>query len=487
MTAVLERTLGKLGRHLPWLAPAAISAWALLLKAALDLPMTGALALMALAGLLLGIVWLVSPAPERRLALSLFLIGLWVCTLQTLAWRTFPQWSDSNPDSRQYDGQARALALHWRGDPAAAAEHYLKGLQRQGIAQWVPGDDRPYDQILGVGRYFYPLYVAAIYWLADGSRMTAISGHLPMLAANVAVVFLLALSLFRRRDVAWLATGLVLLDGNLALWGSVLMRDALILLLASLALLGSVRLWRGGAGGWANGLLLLGALGLQSVVRFNAVAALIFAGLAAAVAGWRASTRRRALFAAVGMGAALSVLVQTVPGLAQAWENSLPGHVVHENLLIFQGAKQVVQAATDGSAESHEKMDGVRREWHANLRAQPLWVNLARAAARSLMGPFPWVALTHGLSGTNFYELMYPGMALWMLCLPAFFYALWRVPARDDPAVLLCLVWLGTATLIYMIGYGQLDGRSRMMVQSLLWIFTAQGIVWLREKWPERR
>lgn len=475
-------------QQVPQLALLAMIGWVWLLQVALGLPPLGALVLAGLAFLLFGLMWAIAPAAERRAVAALYLAGLWACALQTLALRTFPQWQDAYFDSALYDRQARALVMHWQGLAVPTAEFHLKTLVQRGVPEWLPNDKWSYGQALGMSRYLYQLYLAAMYWLTEGSRLTAISGNMAFLATNVAGAFLLALSLFRQRAVAWLAAGLILLDSNPALWGSILMRDALISFLAMLAALGSVQLLRGDGRRWANGSLLVGALGLESLTRFNTVLALAMAGTVVGLAAWPGTWWRRSLIGLLGLAAAIVVLYQVVPGGSKGWKGNLFGHVVQENFQFIHQSRWVVQAMLGMAPkdEKRAKIDDVRRAWLTTLRERPWWETLGRATARSLMGPFPWVAFTHGISGTNFYELMYPGMTLWILCLPAFFYALWRVPVRGDPAVLLCLTWMGAVALIYIVGFGQLDGRNRMTIQPLLWVFTAQGMVWMKAKWTTR-
>ncbi|MGZ8250097.1 hypothetical protein [Methylomagnum sp.] len=473
--------------RLDWRAGAALLGgclWAGMLALSGKFPVSGMALLWLEALSVLLLMRALASGADRATVTLIFALALPLFTAEALLAQSTDQWGHARFDVPLYDLQARALVMHWDGLEVSAREFKLKGLLSLGIPVWQPDDARPYSDVLGMGRHLYQLYIAGVYAVTGHSTATAIFGNLPLAAGGAAGTFMLARALFQSQRVAGLAAGLIVADPGLAVWSAILMRDVLIAFLTALALLGSVRLLRREKP-WLNGPLTAGTLAVLVLVRFNVVVALALAGLAVALSGWRAMVWRRAMYAAVGIGVVIFGLAQIAPGLVQSWENSLPGHVVEENLRILAGANRVVESATGAAlSEPTEKIDAVRRDWHADLRRQPLWLNLTRATARSLMGPFPWVALTHGLSGTNYYELLFPGMTLWLLCLPAFFYALWRVPVRDDPAVLLCLVWLGTVAMFYIIGYGQLDGRNRLMAQPLLWTFAAQGILWLREKWP---
>jgi 4-amino-4-deoxy-L-arabinose transferase-like glycosyltransferase len=467
------------------LTAAALALWVGLLSRMVEPPpMAGLALLLAEAVALLGLVRSLAPEAERRTVAMLYLGGLLLYSLQTLVIQSCPQWADHFSDSAGYDLGARALLLHGQGEPVPAAAFRLKGLVRAGIDYWPPGDAYRFADVFGMSRALYLLYLAGIYAVTEGSRATAVLGNLPFLAGMAGGVFLLARELSGQRRVALLAAGLVLLDPNFAVWGSVLLRDALIACLCVLALLGGVRLARRGVQTGPLGLV-LGALAALAALRFNAVAAFAAAGALAALPRWQHVPQRKTLMALAGLGLAAVLAVALLPGPRAAWEASPPGRILHENIQILLGGARVLEAASgQGRAEDDARINAVRRDWHARLREQPLWLNLARSGARTLLGPYPWVALTQGLAGDNFYELMYPGMALWLLLLPGFFYAWWWLPVRRDPAVALCLTWLLLETAVYVIGYGEFSGRERIMAQPLLWIFAAWG-AW--ELWARRR
>lgn len=453
-----------------------LGAWLALLALAGKAPPAGlGLLLGEAVAVLAGLRWLAAPA-ERGTVMRLFLAALALYTLEVLAVQATPQWlNDSAFDSARYDLNARALVRHWQGLAVPAAEFKLTGLVRNGIAAWLPGDSLPYREVLGMGRYLYQLGLAVVYALADGSRTTAVFANLPCAAALVPGAYLLALALFARRRTAFLAAGLVLLDSNFAVWSSLLMRDIGVALGALLALLGCVRGWRGEDRRTA-GVLAVGAMAALFFLRFNVVAALVVAGLAAAVPGLRLEHCRKAGPVLAGV-ALLGGILLAVPAVREGWQQTLPGRVVGENLQILKSAGLVADAAAGGGVGGHDvAVDAVRRDWHARLREQPWWLNAIRAAARTLMGPYPWVAFTQGVSGTNFYELMYPGMALWVACLPWFGRGLWLAGVRADPAVRWCLVWLAVEAGIYIVGYGEFSGRERLMAQPLLWLWVARGM-----------
>ena len=465
-------------RYRAWMALGSLGAWLALLLWAAHLPVSGmgllAVEAIALFGLMRGRA---HPA-DRSATDILFSVALLVYTLEILLVQSLPAWSDEFPDSHRYDMNARALILHWQGQAVPAADFLLKGLLRQGIGVWLPEADHDYGAVLGMSRYAYQFLLAGIYTLTEGSRPTAILFNAPLLAGTAVGTYLLGLEWFGRRGSAALAAALVILDTNFAVWGSVLLRESLMELLVLLSFLSAVRLLkaRDRRWLWLERLSGAAALSLLAMVRFNAAAALLLA-LGCSFVGRPGRTALKQL--AIGV-LALSLLgfgaLHFLPGLQPALENSLPGRLVQENLRIFQHGSQLLETAIQGKPEAGEHVNAVRQEWHEALRTQPLWLNGLKAVTRSLMGPYPWVALTHGLKGNDFYELMYPGMTLWLMCLPAFFYALWRLPVLADPALRVWLIWWLTVAAVYIIGYGQFGGRERMMAMPLLWLFAAEGL-----------
>jgi len=463
-------------RYRARMALGSLAAWLALLNWGAHLPVSGAGLLVVEAIALFGLMRWRANAADRAVTEVLFSLALLVYTLEIFLVQSLPAWSDEFPDSHRYDVNARALVLHWQGLTVPAADFLLKGLLRQGIEAWPPDSTYDYATVLGMSRYAYQFILAGIYALTDGSRPTAILINTPLLAATAAGTYLLSLEWFGRRGGAALAAALVMLDTNFAVWGSVLLRESLMELLVLLSFLSAVRLLKTRNRRWRERLSGGMALSLLAMVRFNAAAALLLAWLCAIIARpGRTALKHFAIgtltLSLIGFGA-----VHLLPGLQPVLENSLPGRLVQENLRIFQQGGQLLESAVQGKQEAGEHVNAVRQEWHEALRTQPLWLNGLKAVTRSLMGPYPWVALTHGLKGNDFYELMYPGMTLWLVGLPAFIYALWRLPVVSDPALRLWLVWWLTVAAVYIIGYGQFGGRERMMAMPLLWIFAAEGL-----------
>lgn len=467
-------------RRFRLLALGVLVIWIVLLSEVVHLPSRGVAFVTIEAIMIFFFVRIFAAVRERPAVDIIFLLALLAYTLEILFVQSLPAWSDSFPDSQVYDANARALVMHWHGITVNAEEFSLSGLMGKDIKFWLPSDKYDYASVLGMSRYAYQVIVAVIYLISDGSRVTAIFANAPLLAGAAASVYLLSCCLFDRRVAARYAVLLVILDTNFAVWGSVLLRESFLVFLVVLGLLSLVKLFKGIGSPWLQLTLFTGISGLLSLVRFNAIFAMLFAGLIVFGIGiWRSSPRKFLGFAGVlllGFGV-IKLFLVIVPAI----EHSLPGKVFSEQMGFFLNSGQPFVSAIHGQVNSGPPVDSVRQEWHDALREQPLWLNGIKAVSRSIMGPYPWVAFTHGVNNTNFYELMYPGMTLWILCLPAFFFALWRLPMANNPALQICLIWLGTVSIIYIIGYGQFEPRARLMAMPILWTMAAQGIVILTD------
>ncbi|MCC7277308.1 MAG: phospholipid carrier-dependent glycosyltransferase [Chromatiaceae bacterium] len=450
--------------------------WITLLSEVVHLPGRGVAFVAIEAIMIFFFIRIFASVRERHAVDIIFILALLVYTLEILFIQSLPAWSDTFPDSQVYDSNARAIVMHWQGKIVNAEEFSLSGLMGKGIKLWLPSDEYDYATVLGMSRYAYQVILAVIYLISNGSRVTAIFANTPLLAGAAASVYLLSYYLFDRRIAARYAVLLVILDTNFAVWGSVLLRESFLIFLVILGLLALVKLLKGMGDPWFQLTLFTGSAGLLSLVRFNAVFAMIFAGsIVFAIRIWHLSPRKFIGLAGVlllGFG-----VVKLFPVIVPSFEQSLPGKVFSEHMYFFLNSGQPLFSAVQGQLNSGPPVDSVRQEWHDDLRENPLWLNGIKAVSRSIMGPYPWVAFTHGITNTNFYELMYPGMTLWIFCLPAFLFALWRLPIANNPALLMCLIWLGTVSIIYIIGYGQFEPRARMMAMPILWIMAAQGII----------
>ena len=455
------------------IALGSLTTWLLLLSFEARLPSSGVGMLVTEAIALLALMRWRATNTDKPIVEILFFLALPLFTLEILLVQSLPFWSDRFSDSRLYDAHARALVMHWQSQGVPTADFRLKGLIEQGIDTWLPNADFDYATVLGMSRYAYQLFLAGIYDLTDDSRTTAILLNAPILAGTAAGTYLVSREWFGQPSSAALAALLVMIDTNFAVWGSVLLRESLMELLVLLSFLSLIRLLKNKDHRWLEFLVVGPLLFLLAMLRFNAAAALLLA-LGSAIIQRPSLPSLKSLM--IGSILLTLLTLATAYLLPKSLGESLPGRLVHENLRIFEDGSRLVVSAVLGKPDNGERVNSVRQKWHEALRNQPLWLNGTKAITRSLLAPYPWVALTHGLKGNNFYELMYPGMTLWLLSLPAFFFALSRLPILNDPSLRLWLIWWITVSIIYIIGYGEFGGRERMMAMPMLWIFAAEGL-----------
>lgn len=106
-----------------------------------------------------------------------------------------------------------------------------------------------------------------------------------------------------------------------------------------------------------------------------------------------------------------------------------------------------------------------------------------RSIARTLLAPYPWVAITQGLKGDSHLELYVLATAFWVFALPGTLLGLVIMVKRDVKALML-LTLLGLITAAYIVFFGEWSTRQRVFMMPLLYCFSAIGWHWL---WQTRQ
>lgn len=232
-------------------------------------------------GLVLSTGLVLSPRQVRPAVASLVAVGLCIALIKIWLFQQAPQWHDINPDSITYDLNARAFALHWKGLPADAYEHLLRGLQMWHEAGehdrvWHAHDVLSYSSIIGSSDWLYTAYVGLWYWLAGIEPQHVIYSNAAFAAFFPAAAFGIATALGAPRGVALVAGGFALLDPSAGVNASWLLKDTMVGFLAMAALWGLARFAREQA--WMALAASLPFLGLLSSARYVAWLALLLGG-----------------------------------------------------------------------------------------------------------------------------------------------------------------------------------------------------------------
>ena len=416
-------------------------------------------------GLFLGLLAIVlatavvlAPRRERRIVALFVAAGVVAAFGKITLFQQSPQWHDTNPDSFTYDFSARAFALHWQGQDVSVREYNLRGLQARGREVWGAAEVVSYSAVFGSREWLYPAFVGVWYWLTGPDAKRAIDANAVVAGFFPAAAFGIALALGAPRRVAVAAGLLALVDPSAGVNASWLLKDSLAAFLAMAALWAAAAWMRERR--WVLPVLLGIGLGFLGIVRFVAFAALL--AVVIMVGLWR--LRRREFASMIGLGLAVAMalvgfdLLYHVPQLAFL---PLPNPV---------GAGVTTLKAEQGDIGADEAV----LRWKAALRTNP-GLAMVKSVAHTLFAPYPWVAIHPGLTWRSFSELYYPGVLLWILCLPGIVVAIVAFLRRPNEAAGIVIGFLGLLLGVYIVFLGEWSTRQRVFALPAFFALASVG------------
>lgn len=415
--------------------------------------------------------WFLAPLKERRTVLLLVMLGLVVAASKIWVVQQMPQWHDIIPDAITYDLNALAFAEHWSGNAAAGERYNLRGLlafHAAGVhgADWMPGDSLTFASVTGSHEWLFTGYIALWYWLGDATQASVIWSNALWAAFFPAAAFGIAHSLGASRRVSLAAAGLALLDPSAGVNASWLLKDTLAGFLALAALWALLAYLRDG--GKARLFIAVFALGGLAGVRFVAFIALLISALLISI--WLLFKKKSRGLGWVIVGVVFSAWI--INGLvAQAPHISLAGGFLSDikPSTPVSGGIDVLRSNL-GDASADESV----LSWKRDLAEKPEY-SVVRSAARTLFAPYPWVAISPGLNWFSFSELYYPGVVLWIFCLPAIFAALVRGLMQRHLGFWLTAFFLSALLAAYTIWLGEWSTRQRVFVLPAFFALAALG------------
>ncbi len=417
---------------------------------------------------------MLAPRDERRTVLIIVMLGLVVSALKIWMFQQAPQWHDINPDSITYELNAQAFAEHWRGNAVEGQSHHLRGLlafHAAGIhgAEWVPGDRLTYGSVIGSHEWLFTGYIALWYWLGEATQALVIWSNALWAAFFPAAAFGIAHSLGASRRVSLAAAGLALLDPSAGVNASWLLKDTLTGFLAMAAIWAVLAYLREG-GKVRLGIAAL-ALGMLGGVRFVAFLALVIA--AGLLSVWllvhdKSRSRGLAIVGIVFSAWLANSLIAQAPFQFHRGAINTIGALTAPARTVLGGVDVLRSNPGDATAD-----DSVL-SWKDDLADDPVYA-IVTSAARTLFAPYPWVAISPGLNWVSFSELYYPGVVLWILCLPGIFAALARGLRQREPGFWLLALFLSALVAAYTIWLGEWSTRQRVFALPAFFALAAMG------------
>lgn len=414
----------------------------------------------------------------RRTVVALVLLGLLFSCIKILIVQQAPQWQGIVPDENYYDSNARAFVSHWAGEVVDAQTHQLRGLlasHAAGLhgAEWMPDEKLPYSLIVGSHEWLYAGYVALWYWLGNVTLLTVVWTNALWAAFLPAAAFGIAYSLGARKDISLVAAGFTLLDPSIGVNASWLLKDTLAsflsmatlwAFLAYIKIEGKLRL--------LIAVFMLSALGCVRFVAF--IGLLISTGV---ICGWLAFQKKELKHSLLLVGALLCAwlmqgLLAQLPYVHLGWGSADVSVVqlLSRPVRVFSNGVGVLHATT-GSA-----VDDSVLTWKMTLADDP-WYALLRSMAHTLFAPYPWVAISQGLTWKSPIELYYPGVLVWIFALPGIFIAIVQGLRRIDPVYWLLLLFLGSQLVAYTIWLGEWSTRQRVFALPAFFALAVIGWV----------
>lgn len=408
-----------------------------------------------------------SAQEDRRPVILWCLSGFLATCLKIWLVQQTPQWLDVSPDSRLYQLHAQALALHWQGESVDALSYKLYGFlaswaSGRGLV-WEPDMSLAYSGVLGTHEWLYAALLGGWQLLADNWLVWATYSNAALAAIFPAASYGIARCLGAPAKVASVAALLALVDPSSGVNASWLLKDTLAGFLAVTAIWAVLRTLQ--APDESAPLVLFTAAAGLACVRFAGYAALILAIVVIAMTLFGRARRQSLKHLGVCVLGSLVLF-----GILY----SSPQFTTLRSLVVAAALPLEAQEATLNAGEGQRASDTTVMDWQTRWSEDPLEAT-ATSVARTLFAPYPWVALTHGLSGTNSIELYYPGVVLWITCLPGI---LWGIPTglRRAPREGLFLACMLLALLgAYTLFLGEWSTRQRVFMLPVFFGYAAVG------------
>jgi 4-amino-4-deoxy-L-arabinose transferase-like glycosyltransferase len=424
-------------------------------------------------------VWLVAPTGEKRKTMWLAGLGLVFALGKIWLFQQAPQWQDINPDSIVYELNARAFALHWQGETILAEDYKLRGFlgnhsRGDAEAEWKQEDVFTWASVIGSTDCIYTIYVALWYWLTEASQGVVIFSNAIWAAFFPAAAFCIALLLGGSRKVAFFAAILALIDPSAGVNASWLLKDTLIGFLAMSSLCGMLRIIR--EGNWLLVPYFCVLCALLSVGRYS-----VFFGLLCASVLLMAYMVYRRQIKSMRILAFSMLIAWCLSGVLINMPQALRLDVLSHASRSFFGAVDVFQRG-----EGDRNADETTVRWKEDFANDPV-VAVVKSVAHTLFAPYPWVALSPGLNWHSFSELYYPGVVLWIICLPGIFRALLHGVRKRDFVFWLLLLFLASQLAAYTIWFGEWSTRQRVFALPAFFALAAIGWTGFYEHWQRMR
>jgi len=416
---------------------------------------------------------------QKLLSLQIYASLIVVQALFILLFQQLPQSQDIPPDSLTYHLHGSALAQHLQG---LTVDANTFGLQLvQGETSWTPDSDLNFPYVAGSSHFLYQAYLGALYYfLPEPNQQVAALSQILMLAALPIMTYRLAMLLFSRCNLAFIASVLVAIDTRFTVNAIWLLKDTLLTFTLLLFLIYFFNI--ANISDQNRRLNIIGLLcSLIALFCLRTHVAMALWLLASGYSAYMIKTDSKvylpvllSLLAAYYISGFLKLPIWEFASL----ETYLRAGVIQISSL-STSTSIVINSAGITTPDTGYMIDSAIDSFYQSLINSPL-TSVAMATSRTLFAPYPWTPMVQGFEGTA-YDLYFPGMIIWLLCLP--FFMIGIVCAWQQPGVLhkLLVIFAAIVAAMYIISFGEFSTRQRQFLTPLFWVWTACGILSFRE------
>lgn len=394
-----------------------------------------------------------------------------------------PQWQDTPPDSITYWLNAKAIALHWSHLAVDAETYRLKGGSG---TTWTIDSHLAIPDVLGTRAWIYAAYIASWIHFADASRQIVILSNGLWSSFFPPAVFCIAMLLGVQRRIAVYAGLVAAVDPMTGVNAAHLLKDTITCFLFTTAIWAALILtFQSKTKIAAASVCFVPATTvlycLRSISFYSIMMAMIVVALLLALK--RCPQRCLLIMGLIVItwitSHQLAICSLSWPHISSSQHMQQQG--IHHPTGAGIGGAFISQAgpiigafnslhASNGS----NGYDPTVAAWLSSLQGSPLQA-LTISALRSLFAPNLLAIAKPGMNWHDAHELYYPGMILWIGCLPFLFISIRYLMARLDPAHLLILMILVIHLAAYIVMYGEFSGRQRVLVVPICIALSALG------------
>lgn len=403
---------------------------------------------------------------SKKVILIWTLFGIFVGCLKNLLLQMTPQWSDAPLDSLTYQMHAQAFYLHWKELPVNAHTYglagFLNGWQLPLGNMWVPESTASYTSVFGTREWIYAAFLGL--WQPTGSNWvsSAILANAVIAGALPATAFIITKELGGSFKVCNLAALIVAADPSTAINSAWLLKDSLAALVCAIATIAICKLCRKPSLKFT--LILALSLGALGGIRF--VALMAFGTVVAGLVVYLIIKKSRPAAAHLTFAGLAAIALWGVIGI-------FPSIPTFKQLSPTLTSSIAGQVTTLKASKNEAGADESVINWRTYLADNPLKA-ATRAVARTLFAPYPWTAITEGITGRNHIELYLFGTLFWIFALPGIFVGMAIARRRGLPGYAL-MALIAAIGIPYIVFFGEWSTRQRVFMMPLLFSFAAIG------------